>query len=300
MYVPFTGLGKFNGFRGKGWLRNRIRIFKHFVVPSLLAQTNQNFTVWVSWRPEERMNKDVHELMEWLEHRLAPTVLNPVRVVATYGGVCFWDDKYPDEEANERLANAIHRSLPPLMDLPGEAENIIMTIQPSDDCYRRDAVQMIKDAFDTSNAQAFGFKRGLIMRYATGEIAEYNPLTIPPFFSIKFPKSVFIRPVDHIAYTGPYKSHEYIADKLRFLPSEERGFLVGTHGENISTVFDHPFKGADRPRGELWNFGLDQVPPLSTNRGIRRRILNAMPYRIRRKVRFWCSEKIPALSFLVQ
>ena len=32
IYCPFTGLGLYNGFRGNRWLKNRIKIFKEFVV----------------------------------------------------------------------------------------------------------------------------------------------------------------------------------------------------------------------------------------------------------------------------
>lgn len=300
LYCPFTGLGKFNGFRGNSWLRNRIKIFKHFVVPSLLAQSNQNFVLWVSWRPEEKHNPQVKELFEWLDFRFAPTELVPARIIFTYSGVCFWDDKYSDEEARSRLSVSLHHALPELSLLIGETEHVLMTIQPSDDCYHSGMVEEVQGFLSQVDIQACGYRRGYVCRYATKELAEYNPLTIPPFFTIKFPRLKFVNRLDHLEYTGPYKSHEYIADKLKFADLPNRGFLVGTHGENISTVFDHPFKGADCPPEVLKKFGIFDVEPLKTSQGIRRRILNAMPYRLRRKIRFWCSEKLPILSFLVQ
>lgn len=300
LYCPFTGLGKFNGFRGNSWLKNRIKIFKHFVVPSLLAQTNQNFTLWVSWRPEEKNNPQVKELFEWLDFRFPATELAPFRVIFTYGGVCFWDDKYSDEEALSRLSVALHHSLPELSMLIGEPENVLMTIQPSDDCFHSGMVEEVQQLLSTEDYQACGYRKGYVMRYATKELAEYNPLTIPPFFTIKFPLRKFVDRQSHLEYTGPYKSHEYIADKLKFADLPGRGFLVGTHGENISTVFDHPFKGADCPASVLKDFGIFDAEPLKTSQGLRRTILNSLPYRVRRKIRFWCSEKIPLLSFIVQ
>ena len=59
IYCPFTGLGLYGGFRGNRWLQNRIQIFKQFVIPSLKAQTNKDFTLWISWRPEEKNNPDI-------------------------------------------------------------------------------------------------------------------------------------------------------------------------------------------------------------------------------------------------
>ena len=95
LYCPFTGLGLYGGHRGNRWLRNRIKIFKQFVVPSLLAQTNQNFVIWISWRFEDRGDPLVRELYEWLSLRFMMPDMKS-RVVFTYAGVCFWDDKYSD------------------------------------------------------------------------------------------------------------------------------------------------------------------------------------------------------------
>ena len=89
MYVPFTGLGLYGGHRGKRWLRNRIKIFMQFVVPSLLAQTNQDFIVWISWRREDKGDPDIIRLHEDLQNLFEV-------VVFTYSGVCFWDDKHED------------------------------------------------------------------------------------------------------------------------------------------------------------------------------------------------------------
>ena len=69
LHVPWTGLGLYGGFRGNRWLKNRIQIFKQFVVPSLLAQTEQNFILWCAFRHEERDNPLVKELKKYLASR---------------------------------------------------------------------------------------------------------------------------------------------------------------------------------------------------------------------------------------
>ena len=66
LMVPFTGLGLYNGFRGNAWLKSRVKIFETFVIPSLLAQTSKNFTVWIAWRQEEKQNKIVQEFQKRL------------------------------------------------------------------------------------------------------------------------------------------------------------------------------------------------------------------------------------------
>lgn len=293
--VPFTGLGLYNGFRGNHWLKNRIQIFKQFVVPSLLNQTNKDFILWISWRHEERNNKQVKELKEWLHKN---TNLN---VVFTYSGIYFWDDKYSDDVARLRLINAIHRGMGELINVMPECDNVLMTIQPSDDCYENNAVKKIQNIFRNTDYQALTYKQGYICNYVTKEIAEYNPLTNPPFYTIKFPVEVFKDPLKHIEYAN-YKSHEYIGQKLKLGILKGRGFIVGCHGENISTFFDHPFKGKNlneilyEPLNTmlikriLSRFGLQNAPLLKIRKTWRGFLFTKIPHKVRRKLRYYLGE----------
>lgn len=300
LYVPFTGLGLYNGFRGNRWLRNRIKVFKQFVVPSLKNQTNQNFKIWVSWREQERTNKYVKDLFSFLEQEF------PNRVVFTYSGVCFWDDKYPDNEARERLMTSIHGSMNEIINHIGDVDHVIMTIQPSDDLYNNEMVEEVQR--ELQKYEAVGYKKGYIMSYATKELLEYTPLTNPPFYSIKFSKEDFIDPFKHADYTslkkdvGQYKkgtplpSHEYVGECLKYKQIDKRGFLVGTHGENISTHFNHPYggnevKGLDREH-VMERFGIRFVKPLKLKISIRKLIMRKLPYGWQRKLRYWLGEKL--------
>jgi len=282
MLCPFTGLGLYSGFRGNRWLKNRIKVFEQFVVPSLLAQTSQNFILWVAWRQEEKTNKQVIELKERLEKNF--------NVVFTYSGVPFWDDKYSDDVAKKRLIDALHGSMGSLINAIGECDEVLMTIQPSDDCYHREFVKDVQEEGFTTN-WAVGFERGYIMDYKTGAIKEYNPETNPPFFTIRFKRDVFIDPLQHMKHTGPYKSHEHIGKYLEYHTTEARGFLVGIHGFNISTVYDHPYAGLDVDSGVLYDFGLNNAENLEVKFSIRSWIFSKMPYRVKRKLRFWAGEK---------
>lgn len=295
LYCPFTGLGLFNGFRGNLWLKNRIKIFKQFVVPSLQAQTNQNFTLWVSWRWEERSNPQVIALDKYL------TDIG-LKHVFTYSGVCFYDDKHPDEIAKEKLINALHGAMGELVGAIGECSHVLMTIQPSDDTYWTGAADEMQRALG-EHWQAFGYSRGYIMNYQTKEVKEYNPKTTPPFYTIKFPREVFINPIQHFNYTGikrdvnqykkgtPIPSHEYVGEALNYLLSNRRGFCVGTHFDNISTVFDHPYAGEKVDTAILKEFGTDQAEFLSVQAGVGKKILQKMPYKVKRKLRYWADEK---------
>jgi hypothetical protein len=251
LYCPFTGLGLYGGFRGNRWLRNRITVFKNFVIPALQAQDNHNFVLWCSWRPEERGNKYVKELKEYLDG------IEEFETVFTYNGLCFWDDKLDDATAKKALVTNLHFSLRDLMRFVTQ-EDVLMTIQPSDDLYESTMIGKVQDFFRSNKeVQAAGFIGGYICNYATKEVAEYNPTTNPPFYTIRFPREKFIEPLQHIRFTGPYTSHEYVPNFLRYAKWEERGFMVGTHGENISTYFDHPFAGRklDEKERIVWDIG---------------------------------------------
>src|SRR3990167_11075759 len=168
LYVPFTGLGLYGGYRGKRWLRNRIQIFKQFVIPSLLAQTSKNFVLWISWRHEERFNPLVKEFKSYLDE------IKDFKTVFTYSGVCFYDDKYPDDKAKARLAEAVHGSLADLFEPIGVTDYVYMTIQPSDDCYHKEMVAQIQSAFEKMpEVQVLAFKKGYVMDYKTRDLAEW-------------------------------------------------------------------------------------------------------------------------------
>lgn len=287
LYCPMTGLGLYGGHRGRRWLKNRIKIFKQFVWPSLLAQSNQDFVLWMSARHEDRQDPVMNEFFGWLATNA------PFKTVFSFSGVCFWDDKYPDEEAHNRVIGALHGAVPEILNVIGDADYILMTIQPSDDCYYRDMVAQVQNTFAQDNAlQAVTYRKGYVADYKTLKVAEWNPKTNPPFYTIRFAREVFIDPRKHLEYAG-IKSHEYV-EAMNLHRFEERGFLVGTHGENISTIFNHPFRGADVPKEILLDFGLANVEPLKMPFSFRKWFMRQLPYGWRRKIRYYLGERFAA------
>lgn len=300
--VPFTGLGLHNGFRGNHWLENRIEIFKKFVLPSLLNQGSRDFYIWFCWRPEEKENTIVKEFQEYLSK------VRDFSSVHTFGGIPFWDDKYGDKEASERLLNTLKISLPELKNHIGEIPYVLVTIQPSDDMYLGSAAKDIKKKFiellekDPHNTkQAVGYRQGYIMNLWTKELAEYDTFegwkmdktsayradTIPPFFTILFSAEEFLDPWKHYEHLGPYKSHEFIGDHFTYSQLEGRGFIVGCHGENISTTFNHRYKGRTLKNKEeaeeiMIKAGILFSKPITFKPTIRYRIrkfINYLPFR---------------------
>ncbi len=268
LYCPLTGLG--NHDRGDVWLKKRIQILKQFVIPSLVNQTNPHFYLWISVRPQDKNSKLIYELKNTLDR------IRDLSFFITYGGLCFLDDKakYP----YAKLLHNLKDTLPELDGRVEEFQEVLMTIQPSDDMYISSAVETIQRA---KFEKVAGFREGYIMNLQTKEVAEYNPTTIPPFYTIKFPKEIFIDPKKHLEYTKDFISHEHLEGEI--LPG--RGFVVGTHGANISTTWNISFKGtqldqdeADKILLETGNYFTDPIKMASDNRVIFRKIINILPF----------------------
>jgi len=298
LYTPFTGLGAYQGWRGSRWLKNRIVIFKQFVIPSWLNQSNRNFIHWISWRREEKNNPFVKELEEWLKK------IPNYPFIFTYSGLCFYDDKYEDNIARDRLLTSLHGTIGELVNIIGDCDYVSVILAPSDDLYHKNTVEGIQRILkEIPQIEGFGFKKGYIINYQTKEVKEYNPTTNPPFYTIKFPRDVFVNPLRHAEFTaikedvGKYKkgtpcpSHEYIGNAIKYAAVEQRGFMVGCHGENISTTFKHPFAGEIVDQKILKDFGIFGIPPLKIKYSFRRKIFHSLPFKVQRKLRYWAGEK---------
>lgn len=275
--VPFTGLGLRDGYRGDAWLRNRIAVFKRFVLPALVGQTKKEFIVWVAWRHQEKENPIVGEFMRSLDG------MRGMRFVHTFYGVPMWDDKYDDETAAARLKATLGLSLPVLASYVVDAEWVYLTCQPSDDMYAANAAEMIQHELPATG-KAIGWTNGYVMNYATKAVAEYNADTLPPFATIIFDKHSFVTPALHYDYIGPFKSHEEVKEALNFKELPGRGFCVGIHGENISTTWNVPFKGRELTPAETekaWlEFNCWDADPVVITKRLRllvRIVVNALP-----------------------
>ena len=89
----------------------------------------------------------------------------------------------------------------------------------------------------------------------------------------------------------PLPSHEYLSKCLNTAYFEGRGFLVGTHLDNVSTFFDHPFAGKEVSQEILANFGIDGVEKLIIPYSFRKVLFNKLPHQFKRKLRYWAGEK---------
>lgn len=231
IYTPFTGRGKSN--KGNEWLKKRIEVFKEFTLKSLLQQTNRNFTHWIGWCGKDKNNKLVQELDEYLEYIKYPHVF-------TYGGLAIWDDRKQQEKRD--LPRRLDKIIKDLTCEVQGVDLIYQTFLDSDDMYFNGVVEEIQNE-EFEYKKAVGYKNGYVMNYSTLDIAEWNPITNPPFYTIMYPQEVFVDPIKHIEYTGAYKSHENVVETMNFKELTGRKYIVGIHNNNIRTPWNHRFRG---------------------------------------------------------
>ena len=84
-------------------------------------------------------------------------------------------------------------------------------------------------------------------RYA-GVGYEYNSehSTNPPFYTIKYTREEFLNPEKHFDKIKDIISHEDVPLIIKpYITIETRNYLVGIHDSNVSTIWNHIFKGIE-------------------------------------------------------
>lgn len=268
IYIPFTGVGLYGGYRGDEWFKERIRIFKEYTLKSLLNQTNKDFIVWMSFRPEEINNPLLEELGKIL-------ISSPLIFLCTFDGLMYHDDKFTKEcysrllnygrivrecvrnrttqgvfrmckevfkNKNSTLEKRLLNSLELIQDNFPFASLVYLTRLDSDDMLKN---TMVKDIQSIPPFQgALVCKNGYIYNETTKELAEYVPHMNPPFHTIIFPANKFFNAKKHLAYYKDFKSHEDIPRIFNTKQLSNGSYCVFTHNPkyHISTVWNHPFK----------------------------------------------------------
>ena len=266
--IPFTGVGIYSGFRGQEWLKYRIEIFKEFTLKSLLNQTTKDWILWLSFRQEEKKNPLVKDFWHFL-------VDQNIKFVITCNGLIYHDDKYSKGtlnkilnfgriirscwreknfsnlksatreilyDKNKALPQRLASSLAYFKGWVNDYKWIYLTRLDSDDMFHKDALKEIQSqpAWDKV---AYLLKKGYVYNKNTQELAEWNPDNNPPFYTIVFPKETFLDPQKHLKYMEGFQSHEDIPKIFDSKWLRNGLYCVLVHSQQISTIFNHPFRG---------------------------------------------------------
>ena len=264
VYVPFSGVGLHGGYRGDKWFKFRIEIFKKYCLASLLNQTNKNFTLWLSFRPDEASNPETGKLFDYL-------IKKDIKFIFTFQGLMYHDDKFTDyklkhilknfgmmlwdcykygevknplkmirysvSNKNNTLEERLRISLAEIEDLYRDDRTwVYVTRIDSDDMFRKETIDLIQKE-KPALRRALVILKGYAYNLTTGQFADWKSPNDanPPYHTIMFPSKIFFNPKKHLEYYKNFRTHEDIPKvfKAKYLPDNLYCFTI--HGKNIST-----------------------------------------------------------------
>jgi len=292
IYTHITGLGLYDGMRSQDWLEKRIEIFKNFTLKSLLNQTNKKFLHWLAFRPQDKNNPAIVSLFRYLKS------LN-YEFVATFNGVMIYDDKFSGnpidilknglrvirywyrnkkiepkllieifKNKNKTLEMRLQKSLDKLirelnkdivfLNSKDIVDYVYLSRIDSDDMFSSDFVETIQ-VQPEQEGTVLTCNDGYVYNHLTKQVADWQPTTNPPFYTIIFPTKTFFNAQENLKYIEGFKSHEDIVKILNPYSIGDGYYMVSVqHGNNISTIWGHPFRKYIYPNSEniLKKFGV--------------------------------------------
>jgi Putative rhamnosyl transferase len=226
--IPFTGKTPHgDGFRGQNWYEHRLKIFKEYTLKSLMNQTDKNFLLWLQFRPQEKDNI----ITKLIEDAIKESRLE---YVITFNGPIIMEDK-----AIWHNEDLIKRAKKSLKKLKGIKENYVIEVGlDSDDMVINTFVEFVKGK---EYKEAFYMRGGFILSTEDRLSQWYNPNSMS-IYTINYPTKIFLNAKKHFEFQKGFNSHEQIPDKFNAELLPDGMFCSVTHGQNISTVWEHPFR----------------------------------------------------------
>ncbi len=252
VYIPFSGLGRFNGYRGDDWFKERIKLFENYTVKSLQNQSEKDFTVWISFREEEQLNPLTEEVTRIMRE-------SGLKYIMTFHGIAMWDDR--GIEHNDDLVERLDKTIGAIKPLFIGKDYAYITNFSSDDMLEKDAVKLIQNE-EYEERKALYFMNGFVYNEQTGQLAEWNRDSSGSQYTVMYPKEVLMDAKKWFAYEmACLKSHEYIPQCYNAKCLEDWKFMCMVHGYNISTGWDNSFRGKEffyeeEKQSILKNFGI--------------------------------------------
>lgn len=232
--TTFTGRGKYNGFRGQEWYSHRAEIFKKYTARSLAKQTDKDFLWWLCFRPEEKDNPTTNKI----EKSLKETGLN---YIMTFDGQIMYDDR--NEENNKTLLKRTKRSLREIENKLGLSEYVYEVHLDSDDMMNKEFVETIKEKPFKWRGALF-VKQGFVYT-PDDRLAHWHNPRSSNNYTIMYPKSIYLDADKRYEYQNGFQSHEQVPDKFNAVELPSGMFCTLIHGNNISTLWKHPFMGEE-------------------------------------------------------
>ena len=230
--IPFTGKTPSGDTMTQEWFDKRADIFEKYTVKSLRKQTNQDFYVWLTFRPEDAENPTTSRIIKSLEG---------LRAIATFNGTMFTEDRatWHNDDLKERLG----KTLPDIGVFIKSADYIYETNLDSDDMLHKDFSKNILSTMPRERG-AFFCKNGYA--YNTSDrLAEWNNPVSNQNYTIMFLAEHYFNAEKRLQYLNGFKSHEEVPQKFDAKEMLDGSYCTIIHGDNISTIWEHHFRGRE-------------------------------------------------------
>lgn len=225
-----------DGFGGQAWYEKRASLIERFTIPSLKNQTDQDFLWWLTFRPEELMNPVTKRIAQALTKSGVPNLMS-------FNGTMFTEDRavWHNVDLPERLSVC----LPEVKKMVGDATHIYETNLDSDDMLHKDFVKLVKSKKYRRQGALF-MRRGFAYN-TQGRIADwFNPIA-QQNYTIMFPEKTYFDPEKRLKYLKGFKTHEEVPKLFRAEELPAGMFCTVIHGDNITTIWQHPFRENEYP-----------------------------------------------------
>jgi hypothetical protein len=233
IYIPFTGLGD-PDYRGNDWFSNRARVFKDYTLKSLSNQTNKNFIIWISFRPEDKGSETVKEIQEAID-------FTGLKRIFTFDGIAMYDDRgiHHNKDLKSRLERIIETLRPHI-----KGDWVFRTDCGSDDMLSKEAIAEIQEQEPRENGATY-YLNGYIFNAQTGQVADWLRDSSCSKYTLMFAKDEFLDVDKHYDKLMKLESHEFTpivfdADRL-----PDGRYACTVHGYNISTGWVNSFRGEE-------------------------------------------------------
>ena len=229
---PFTGKTPRGDTMTQEWFDKRADLFEKYTVSSLKKQTNKDFYVWVTFRPEDAENPTTTRII---------ASLKGLKAIATFNGTMFTEDRaiWHNEDLPERLA----KTLPYVRTFLGAADYIYETNLDSDDTVHRNFSKTIVETPPRERG-AFFCKNGYAYNTSDRLAAWNNPVSNQNY-TIMFRADQYFNAEERLKYLDGFKSHEEVPQKFDAKEMLDGSYCTIIHGDNISTVWEHHFRGRE-------------------------------------------------------
>lgn len=233
--VPFTGKTPHgDGFTSQEWYDSRANLFINYTLKSLMQQTNKDFLLWITFRPQEIFNPTTKKIAQAITQ-------SGITNIMSFNGTMFTEDKAPWH--NVDLKERLEKCLPTLKEFVADADYVYETNLDSDDTVHKKFSEIVQN-YRYKKKGALYMQRGFVYN-TQGRVADWLNPTSQQNYTIMFPTKTYFDAGKRLEYLDGFNTHEQVPTKFEATKMPDGLYCSIIHGGNISTVWDHPFMGKE-------------------------------------------------------